>query len=82
MRYTALPELLACNDLDYRLERTKRNEKKEERWSSMCMVRGRNRHAELNLKYINPSPANALLKWKQEFRDAGCSVRKELVKFS
>lgn len=69
-------ELLVCADLEYVLEKSKRNEKKEERWSSMRLTEP-SRSAELfKVGYLDPSPSNALRKWKQEFREVSpCGVR-------
>jgi hypothetical protein len=76
MEYVLTTKLLSWGELNEVLEKSKRNEKKEERWSSMQLSQPVRASEPFNLGALNPSPSNALQKWKQEFREiSACGVR-------
>jgi hypothetical protein len=76
MRHLVKTKLLAWGELNEVLEKSKRNEKKEERWSSLQLVQPVRTEEPFKVGNLNPSPSNALRKWKQEFREvSSCGVR-------
>lgn len=76
MEYVLTTKLLTWGELNEVLEKSKRNEKKEERWSSMQLSQPVRASESFNSNALNPSPSNALKKWKQEFREiSSCGVR-------
>lgn len=63
------------SDIDMVLARSKRNEKKEERWSAISTEQARYPSDEFKMGCVSPSYNNAMRKWKQEFREvSSCRV--------